>query len=160
MVDMGSIIESIREARDVKAKFVGDGEIGKLKYNITYDGSSDSYDIYYSGSYKSTLHIQFKMVDDRFRFGVDGDGECVAEYSLGGKSSSLRISQDTRIDVSKCRDKNILAELWIFILYWYSLHKRDTLNKYLFFCVYYSLYIIRDDLDVLYFNYMVVFNIW
>ena len=111
MVDMGSIIESIREARDVKAKFVGDGKICKLKYNITYDGSSDSYDIYYSGSYKSTLHIQFKMVDDRFRFGVDGDGECVAEYSLGGKSSSLRISQDTRIDVSKCRDKNILAEL-------------------------------------------------
>jgi len=46
MVDMGSIIESIREARDVKAKFVGDGKIGKLKYNITYDGSSDSYDIY------------------------------------------------------------------------------------------------------------------
>lgn len=111
MVDMGSIIESIREARDVKDKFVGDGKIGKLKYNITYDGSSDSYDIYYSGSYKSTLHTQFKMVDDRFRFGVDGDGECVAEYSLGGKSSSLRISQDTRIDVSKCRDKNILAEL-------------------------------------------------
>lgn len=90
---------------------LNDGKIGKLKYNITYDGSSDSYDIYYSGSYKSTLHIQFKMVDDRFRFGVDGDGECVAEYSLGGKSSSLRISQDTRIDVSKCRDKNILAEL-------------------------------------------------
>lgn len=42
---------------------------------------------------------------------IKGNEVSVAEYSLGGKSSSLRISQDTRIDVSKCRDKNILAEL-------------------------------------------------
>lgn len=111
MVDMGSIIESIREARDVKAKFAGSGKIGKLKYNIMYDDSLDTYSISYNGSYKSTLYIQFKLVGDRFRFGVDGVGECVVEYSLGGKSSSLKISQDTRIDVNKCRDSNILAEL-------------------------------------------------
>jgi len=104
------VIEAVE--RDVsKAKFAGSGKIGKLKYDIAYDGSSDSYNIYYNGSYKSILNIQFKLVDDRFRFGVDGSGECIADYSLGGKSSSMKISQDTRIDVSKCRDRNTLAEL-------------------------------------------------
>lgn len=52
---MNSIIDAIREAKEVKDSFIGSGKIGKLKYSIV--GDREGYTITYKGSYNSVLPL-------------------------------------------------------------------------------------------------------
>lgn len=110
---MGSIIEAIREAKEVKDSFIGSGKIGKLKYSIV--GDREGYTITYKGSYNSILSFVFGADDTEFYFGFESYlGETVANAKIGNARGSSGIKQDRVIRVSAIKNSDDLARELIF----------------------------------------------
>ena len=106
---MNSIIEAIREAKEVKDSFIGSGKIGKLKYSIV--GDREGYTITYKGSYNSILSFVFGVDDtEKVYFGFESYlGETLATAKIGNAKSSSGIKQDRVIRVDSIKDSDDLA---------------------------------------------------
>ena len=106
---MNSIIDAIREAKEVKDSFIGSGKIGKLKYSIV--GDREGYTITYRGSYNSVLSFVFGVDDTEVYFGFESYlGETFATAKIGNANSSSGIKQDRMIRVNSIKDSDDLAK--------------------------------------------------